>query len=73
MPILKFIPRAPIYKIFGKDLTLGREHPNQEVSNFFFEELSKCISANLVSIDDVNVGIEKKYLRKDLKDVLKNY
>lgn len=72
-PILKFIPRAPIYKIFGKDLTLGREHPSQEVNNFFFGELSKCISTNIVSIDEINLGIEKKYLRKDLKDVLKDY
>ena len=72
-PILKFIPRAPIYKILGKDLTLGREHPSQEVNHFFFGELSKCISTNLVSINDVDEGIENKYLRKDLKDVLKNY
>lgn len=72
-PFLKFIPRVPLYKIFGKDLTLGREHPNQQVSNFFFEELSKCISKNLVSISDINSGIEKKFLREDLKDVIKNY
>ena len=72
-PFLKFIPRAPIYKIFGKDLTTGREHPNQEVSNFFFKELSKCISKNVVSNDDLNKGIEKNFLREDLKDVMKNY
>lgn len=72
-PILKFIPRAPIYKIFGKNLTLGREHPSQEINNFFFGELSKCISTNIISIDEINLGIKNKYLRKDLKDVLKDY
>lgn len=72
-PILKFIPRAPIYKIFGKDLTIGREHPSYEVTQFFFRELSKCISKNIISIDEIDSGIEKKFLRQDLKDKLKSF
>jgi len=70
-PLFKFISRAPIYKIFGKDLTMGREHPNLEVTQFFFNELSKCISKNIISIDEIDYGIEKKFLRQDLKDKLK--
>jgi hypothetical protein len=71
-PLFKFIPRAPIYKIFGKDLTIGREHPISEVTQFFFKELSKCISKNIISIDEIDSGIEKKFLRQDLKDKLKS-
>ena len=71
--ILKFIPRAPIYKIFGKDLTKGREHPNHDVAQFFFKELSKCVSRNIISIDEIDSGIEKKFLRQDIKDKLKSY
>jgi len=72
-PLFKFIPRAPIYKIFGKDLTIGREHPSLEVTQFFFKELSKCISENIISIDEIDSGIEKKFLRQDLKDKLKSF
>ena len=72
-PLFKFIPRAPIYKIFGKDLTIGREHPSLEVTQFFFKELSKCISENIISIDEIDFGIEKKFLRRDLKDKLKSF
>ena len=57
-------------KIFGQKIICT----NRKASfNFFFKELSKCISKNLVSIDDLNKGIEKKFLREDLKDVMKNY
>jgi len=72
-PLLKFIPRAPIYKIFGKDLTIGREHPNPEISKFFFNELSNCIKENIISINEIDSAIEKKFLREDLKDKLKNH
>ncbi len=72
-PILKFIPRAPIYKIFGKDLTTGREHPSLEVTQFFFKELSKCISDEIISVDELDSGIEKNFLRQDIKDKLKNF
>ena len=71
-PLFKFIPRAPIYKIFGKDLTIGREHPSLEVTKFFFQELSRCISKNIISNDEIDSGIEKKFLRQDLKDKLKS-
>ena len=70
-PLFKFLPRAPIYKIFGKDLTIGREHPSPGVTQFFFKELSKCISENIISIDEIDSGIERKFLRQDLKDKLK--
>ncbi len=71
-PLLRFIPRAPIYRIFGKDLTIGREHPSIEVTQFFFSELSRCVAENIISIDEIDSGIKKKFLRQDLKDKLGN-
>jgi hypothetical protein len=72
-PLFKFIPRAPIYKIFGKDLTTGREHPSPEVTQFFFKELSQCIADNIISNDEIDLGIKKKFLRQDLREKLKKF
>lgn len=72
-PIFGFIPRAPVYKIFGKDLTLGKEHPELDVTEFFFHELAECIRNNVISYDEIDLAIEKKFLRKDLKDKLDKY
>ncbi len=72
-PILKFIPRAPIYKFFGKDLTVGREHPSKDVTKFFFKELSECISKGIIKMHDIDKAIAKNFLRHDLKDQLKNF
>ena len=69
-PILKFIPREPVYKLFGKDLSVGREHPKPEVSEFFFKELSECIEKKVISIGEIEEGIDKNFLRKDLKEKL---
>jgi hypothetical protein len=65
-PLLKYIPRAPLYKIFGKDLTTGKEHPRQAISNFFFNELADCIAKNIISTQELNDAIEKKYIRPDI-------
>lgn len=65
-PLLKYIPRAPIYKLFGKDLTRGREHPYQAITNFFFNELADCIARNIISTQELDDAIEKKYIRQDI-------
>lgn len=65
-PLLKYIPRAPLYKLFGKDLTLGREHPHEGISNFFFNELAECIASNIVSTEELDDAVEKKYIRQDI-------
>ena len=65
-PLLKYIPRAPLYKIFGKDLTTGKEHPRQAISNFFFNELADCIAKNIISTQELDDAIEKKYIRPDI-------
>ena len=67
-PILRIFPRAPIYRILGKDLTVGREHPSKKVAEFFFKELSKCISENCISMDEIDLAIERKFLREDIKE-----
>ena len=72
-PFFKFIPKAPIYRLFGKDLTVGREHPNKEITKFFFNELSECISNNMVSINELDDAINKKFMRQDLKEKLKDF
>ena len=67
-PILRIFPRAPIYRILGKDLTKGREHPSKKVAEFFFKELSKCVSENCISMDEIDLAIERKFLREDIKE-----
>ena len=62
-PLFKFIPRAPIYKLFGKDLTKGREHPHQAVTDFFFKELALCLSENIISSQELDNAIQKKFIR----------
>ena len=67
-PFLKFIPKAPIYKFFGRDLTIGREHPDTNVSKFFFNELSLCISKNIIGVEEINLGIKNKFIRNDIHE-----
>lgn len=69
-PILKILPRAPIYKLFGKDLTVGREHPSSFVSNFFFSELTECIKKDFISMDLIKDLVEKKYVRSDIFSII---
>ena len=72
-PLLKYIPRAPLYKLFGKDLTIGREHPYPEVTNFFFSELAECISRNIISTQELDEAIEKKFIRQDIYKQIKPF
>ena len=65
-PFFNIIPKEPIYKLFGKDLTVGREHPREEITKFFFNELSQCIAKNIISVDEINSAIRKGFLREDL-------
>jgi len=69
-PLFKFIPRAPIYKLFGRDLTTGREHPDNDVSKFFFNELSLCISKNIISAEEIELAIKNKFVRNDINEKL---
>lgn len=72
-PIFKYFPRAPIYKIFGKDLTFGQEHPINRVSDFFFEELLICINNKIISEQEINNAIDNKYIRPDIFKKLRLY
>lgn len=67
-PFLKFIPKAPIYKFFGRDLTIGREHPDSNVTKFFFNELSLCISKNIIGVEEIKLGIKNKFIRNDIHE-----
>ena len=50
-PILKFIPREPVYKLFGKDLSVGREHPKPEVSEFFLKNYPNALKRKLSQLE----------------------
>ena len=71
-PLFKYIPRAPIYKLFGKDLTKGREHPHQAVTDFFFKELELCLSENIISSQELDDAMQKKFIRPDIHNKLKH-
>lgn len=72
-PLFKFLPRAPIYRIFGKDLTIGREHPSLKVSNFFFQELQACLEKKIISEQEINNAISNRYIRPDIFQKLASY
>jgi hypothetical protein len=72
-PLFKYFPRAPIYKIIGKDLTIGKEHPFNKVSDFFFEELLICINNKIISEQEINNAIDNKYIRPDIFKKLQLY
>ena len=71
-PLFKYIPRAPIYKLFGKDLTKGREHPHQAVTDFFFKELALCLSENIIPSQELDNAMQKKFIRPDIHNKLKH-
>lgn len=71
-PLFKYIPRAPIYKLFGKDLTKGREHPHKAVTDFFFKELALCLSENIISSQELDNAMQKKFMRPDIHNKLKH-
>lgn len=65
-PLFYIFPRAPIYKLFGKNLTIGRNHPQESVINFFMKELSNCIRNGLVTCNEIDQAIESNFLRPDI-------
>lgn len=65
-PLLRIFPRAPIYRLFGKNLTLGREHPQKAVTRFFMNELSDCLKNGDILRHELDQAIQKNYLRKDI-------
>ena len=65
-PLFRIFPRAPIYKLFGKNLTIGREHPQKAVSRFFMKELASCLDDGVISRYEIDYAIEKNFLRRDI-------
>jgi len=72
-PLLSIFPRAPIYRLFGKNLTIGREHPQKAVTRFFMKELAGCIENGAIVRQEIDQAIEKNFIRKDIFLELENY
>jgi len=72
-PVLKYIPRAPIYKLLGKDLTIGIEHPNNEITKFFMRELADCLENEIITYEEISHAVKMKHMRSDIFDILKQY
>tara|TARA_B100002019_G_C21232601_1_gene580920 strand:+ start:476 stop:1321 length:846 start_codon:yes stop_codon:yes gene_type:complete len=64
------LPRDKIYKLFGKDLRTGREHPAPSVRSFFFDEFQDCLLNNQITIEEINNAVSNKFLRKDIFNIL---
>ena len=69
-PLFNLFPRAPIYKIFGKDLTIGREHPEPNIVNFFMSELKRCMNDGVISNQEIASAIAKGFVRKDIFSIM---
>jgi len=61
-PILKYVPRAPIYKLFGKDLKIGIEHPNNEITQFFMSELAECLAKEIITHEEISLAVDMKHM-----------
>ncbi len=72
-PLFYFFPRAPIYKLFGKNLTIGREHPQEAVKIFFMKELENCLSNGVIKVDEIDQAIERNFIRPDIFNELEKY
>jgi len=72
-PIFKFFPRAPLYRLIGRNLRLGIEHPDSHITDLFFNELSICIKENIINKEDIYQGIRDNYIRKDIFIKLEQY
>jgi len=72
-PLFKFIPRAPLYKLFGRNLKLGVEHPDRQITDFFFQELSICLKEKIISYDELNQGVKDNFIREDIFIKLEEY
>ena len=58
--------RTNVYKLFGKNLTIGREHPQQAVTSFFMKELADCLNNGAIVRHEIDQAIEKNFIRKDI-------
>ena len=65
-PLFYIFPRAPIYKLFGRNLTIGRDHPRKSVTRFFFNELSNCLAEGVIQRHDIDDAIDRNFLRSDI-------
>jgi len=65
-PLFSIFPRAPIYRLFGKNLTIGRQHPQKAVTSFFMKELAHCLNNGAILRHEIDQAIEKNFIRKDI-------
>lgn len=73
-PLFNIFPRAPIYKLFGKNLTIGREHPQKTVTKFFMKELQDCLREGVITHQELDQAIKDNFVRPDIYIGLKkNY
>ena len=72
-PLFGIFPRAPIYRLFGKNLTIGREHPEKIVTSFFMKELANCLKNRIIGSDEIDRSIENNFLRSDIYQELEKY
>lgn len=72
-PILRYIPRAPIYKLFGKDLTMGIEHPHEAITHFFMSELAECVAKEIITYKEISFAVDMKHIRPDILEILELY
>jgi len=72
-PLFGIFPRAPIYRLFGKNLTIGREHPEKIVTSFFMKELANCLKNRIIGSGEIDRSIENNFLRSDIYQELEKY
>lgn len=69
-PILGVIPRTLIYRLLGRNLNIGREHPNKEISNLFFKIFQDCLRREIITEDELDSAVNNGYLRNDIKKIV---
>ena len=65
-PILGFIKRDFIYKLFNKPLRIGVEHPNPEINKLFLYELNECVKKQVILRSEIEQAVIEGYIRKDI-------
>ncbi len=69
--IFGIIPREPIHKLLGKYPTHYKKHPDPKIEKFFFSLLNDALRANAVSKEEIQNEINKKRMRLDIFDRLR--
>lgn len=71
--IFGLIPREPIHKLLGKYPTHYLPHPDKKVVDFFFSLVKSALKDGAISEQEIQDEINKKNVRPDIFEVLKNY